>query len=131
MYIFALCFVVNDVNDDHDDGFIEVHDPRGAPKSNLHPQAFLISADNCDNHNLLFIFNNNNCDNSNWNGDDALTVVRDSTSYTFVAAAAAADDDDDDNDDDNNDDDAIKVVLVDDDDADDDDDASTGRLSSS
>ena len=89
MYILASCFVVNGDNDDHDDGFIEVHDPQ------------------------------------------ALTVVRDSTSYTSVAAAGAAAADDDDDDDDKNDDDAIKVVLVDDDDADDDDDASTGRLSSS
>ena len=28
MYIFAFCFVVNGVNNDHDDGFIEVHDPQ-------------------------------------------------------------------------------------------------------
>ena len=27
MYIVASCFVVNGVNDDHDDGFIEVRDP--------------------------------------------------------------------------------------------------------
>ena len=87
LYIFALCFVVNDVNDDHDNGFIEVHNP----------EAFFIPADNCDNNNLLFIFDNNNCDNPNWNDDDALTVVRDSTSYTFVA--------------DGDDDDAFKIVL--------------------
>ena len=60
------------------------------------PQAFFISADNCDNHNLLFIFNNNNCDNSNWNDGDTFKVVRDLISYIFDVAAAAADDDDDD-----------------------------------
>jgi hypothetical protein len=72
LYIFAFCFVVNGVNNDHDDGFIEVHDPQ------------------------------------------ALTVVRDSTSYTSVAAAAAAATADDDDDDENDDDDAFKVVLDDD-----------------
>ena len=61
------------------------------------PQDVFICADNCENHNLLFIFNNNNCDNSNWNDDDALAVVRDLTSYTFVA--------------DGDDDDAFKIVL--------------------
>jgi len=97
LYILASCFVVNGVNDDHDDGFIEVRDP----------QAFFISADNCDNRNLLFIFDNNNCDNSNRNDDVAFEVVLD---LLLAAAAIATAVDDDDDDDDKNDDDALTVV---------------------